>query len=268
MKSELLNFVKNGIVNEKRGENMLFSEITPTRNFNLLYIILDSIFILVLIGLLIAKKKYMTTLWALFGGVLYFIVDYGYFYLISHSREIYINGELQGNLKTALILFWMSMSYGITNFAFIWLCLKKDKDLKMWLLLIIGWWLMIPSVTALGGGNNIQTYRTTNQYHTYMAIILLIGYGGFILYNLFTKKEKIALLKLNLIGISVQFSWEFALLINGIRPLNQNSFTTIVINSLIETNLGMPYIYLIFIWIYRHFQEDLRKVEIQNASHE
>ena len=104
---------------------MLFSEITPTRNFNLLYIILDSIFILVLIGLLIAKKKYMTTLWALFGGVLYFIVDYGYFYLISHSREIYFNGELQGNLKTALILFWMSMSYGITNFAFIWLCLKK-----------------------------------------------------------------------------------------------------------------------------------------------
>lgn len=90
----------------------------------------------------------------------------------------------------------------------------------------------------------------------------------FYFYNLFTKKEKIALLKLNLIGISVQFSWEFALLINGIRPLNQNSFTTIVINSLIETNLGMPYIYLIFIWIYRHFKEDLRKVEIQNASHE
>lgn len=238
----------------------MFFEITPTRNFNLLYIILDSIFILILLIMLLVKKRYLTTLFALFGGILYFIVDFGYFYLLSHSRQILIDDVIQNDLVTGLILFWMSMSYGITNFAFIWLCLRKDKHLKNWLMMIIGWWLMVPLIASLGGPNNIQTFRTTNQYHSYMAIILCIGYGGLLLYNLLTKKKQIPLLWLNVIGISVQFSWEFALLIHGIRPMNANSFSTIVVNSLLETNLGMPYIFLIFLCINRYISEDLKKV--------
>jgi hypothetical protein len=239
---------------------MLF-DITPTRNFNLLYIILDSIFILILLIMLLVKKRYLTTLFALFGGILYFIVDFGYFYLLSHSRQILIDDVIQNDLVTGLILFWMSMSYGITNFAFIWLCLRKDKHLKNWLMMIIGWWLMVPLIASLGGPNNIQTFRTTNQYHSYMAIILCIGYGGLLLYNLLTKKKQIPLLWLNVIGISVQFSWEFALLIHGIRPMNANSFSTIVVNSLLETNLGMPYIFLIFLCMNRYISEDLKKVK-------
>lgn len=239
---------------------MLF-DITPTRNFNLLYIILDSIFILFLLIMLVVKKRYFTTLFALFGGVLYFIVDFGYFYLLSHSRQIMIDDVIQNDLVTGLILFWMSMSYGITNFAFIWLCLRKDKHLKNWLMMIIGWWLMVPLIASLGGPNNIQTFRTTNQYHSYMAIILCIGYGGLLLYNLLTKKKQIQLLWLNLIGISVQFSWEFALLIHGIRPMNGNSISTIIVNSLLETNLGMPYIFLIFLCMNRYISEDLKKVK-------
>ncbi len=239
----------------------MFFEITPTRNFNLLYIILDSIFILILLIMLLVKKRYLTTLFALFGGVLYFIVDFGYFYLLSHSRQILIDDVIQNDLVTGLILFWMSMSYGITNFAFIWLCLRKDKHLKNWLMMIIGWWLMVPLIASLGGPNNIQTFRTTNQYHSYMAIILCIGYGGLLLYNLLTKKKQIPLLWLNVIGISVQFSWEFALLIHGIRPMNANSFSTIVVNSLLETNLGMPYIFLIFLFMNRYISEDLKKVK-------
>ena len=238
---------------------MLF-DITPTRNFNLLYIILDSIFILFLLIMLVVKKRYFTTLFALFGGVLYFIVDFGYFYLLSHSRQIMIDDVIQNDLVTGLILFWMSMSYGITNFAFIWLCLRKDKHLKNWLMLIIGWWLMVPLIASLGGPNNIQTFRTTNQYHSYMAILLVIGYGGLLIYNLLTKKKQIQLLWLNLIGISVQFSWEFALLIHGIRPMNGNSISTIIVNSLLETNLGMPYIFLFFLCINRYISEDLKKV--------
>lgn len=239
----------------------MFFEITPTRNFNLLYIILDSIFILILLIMLLVKKRYLTTLFALFGGILYFIVDFGYFYLLSHSRQILIDDVIQNDLVTGLILFWMSMSYGITNFAFIWLCLRKDKHLKNWLMMIIGWWLMVPLIASLGGPNNIQTFRTTNQYHSYMAIILCIGYGGLLLYNLLTKKKQIPLLWLNVIGISVQFSWEFALLIHGIRPMNANSFSTIVVNSLLETNLGMPYIFLIFLCMNRYISEDLKKVK-------
>lgn len=244
--------------------NFLSEVITPTRNFNLLYIILDSCFICLLLTLLILKKRYLTVIFALFGGILYFLVDFGYFYLISNTRSIFIDGVKQNSLYTGLILLWMSLSYGITNFAFIWLCLSKDKYLKYWLFLIVIWWLVIPSVTIFGGDNNIKTYRTTNAYHTYMAIILLVGYFGLTIYSLFTKKKMINILWLNLIGISVQFFWEFSLLINGIRPYNENSIKTLLINSLIETNLGMPYIYLIYLLIKKHFNEDLKKVEIKN----
>lgn len=118
----------------------------------------------------------------------------------------------------------MLLSYGITNFAFIWLCIKKDEDLKEILFMIIGWWLIVSTISSIGGKNNIVTFRTTSAYHSFMAIMLAIGYGVIIIYNIFSSKEKkIDISRLNLIGIGVQFCWKFALLINGIRPMNTSS---------------------------------------------
>lgn len=242
----------------ERDEIMFLSEITPTRNFSLTYIILDSIFIILFCTLLFVKKRYATLLWSIFGGILYFIVDYGYFHWISNSRIITFNGN-ESEWITFWVLLWMSLSYGITNFAFIWLCLKKDEHLKEWLLLIVLWWLIAPSIASIDTSSQIMTYRTTNQYHFFMAIILVIGYVGLIIYNLLTKKEKAPLFRLLFIGISVQFAWEFSLLINGIRPMNEASFKTILINSLIETNLGLPYMFLIYRAFHSHFTEDLKR---------
>lgn len=238
---------------------LALENINPTRNFNLLYIILDSVFLILLLGLIVYQKKYVTLLWALFGGILYFIVDYGYFHLLSESRHVLVNG-VETSLNTFLVLLWMSLSYGITNFIFIWLSLKKDKNLKEYLILIIGWWLIAPSISQLGGEAIITTFRTTTKYHHFMAIILVIGYIGLIVYNIVSKKEKINILYLILIGVSVQFCWEFALLINGIRPMNANSITTLLVNSLIETNLGLPYMYFIFKYIYSKRNEDLSRI--------
>lgn len=238
----------------------IFTEITPTRNFSLIYIILDSIFIAFFCILLIVKKRYATLLWSLLGGILYFIVDYGYFHLISHSRIITYQGN-QSEAITFWVLLWMSMSYGITNFAFIWLALKKDKYLKEWLLLIILWWLIAPSIASIDTSNPVMTYRTTGQYHFFMGILLLIGYFIVILYNIFTKQAKINLFHLLLIGISVQFAWEFSLLINGIRPLNEASLKTIIVNSLLETNLGLPYMYFLQKFFFKHYNEDFTKLK-------
>ena len=89
--------------------------IVPTRNLNLLYILLDCAFLLVLLGLLLWKKRYSTVLFALFGGILYTVVDFGGFYLLSHSRTVLINGVVQDAAGTFWVLLWMSMSYGFTN---------------------------------------------------------------------------------------------------------------------------------------------------------
>jgi hypothetical protein len=60
--------------------------------------------------------------------------------------------------------------------------------------------------------------------------------------------ERVNLLWLMAIGIGVQFAWEASLLINGIRP---SMWQPVVIDSLIETNPGMPYIY----YIHKYFTE-------------
>lgn len=241
-------------------------QITPTRNFNLLYIILDILFIIILLTLLIFKKRNLTVLFALFGGILYTLVDFGGFYLLSHSRIVFINGIQQDALNTFLVLFWMSMSYGITNFIFIWVLVSKDKLAKYWLFLIIMWWLICPSIASMGGENNITTFRTTTSYHGIMGIILVISYLILIIYTLISGKEIVNILYLCLIGISVQFSWEFSLLINGIRPLNENSLQTLIINSCLETNLGMPAIYLIYHLINKKYNEDGSKKIINNLD--
>lgn len=241
-------------------------QINPTRNFNLLYIILDTLFIIILLSLLIYKKRNLTVLFALFGGILYTLVDFGGFYLLSHSRIVFINGIQQDALNTFLVLFWMSMSYGITNFIFIWVLISKDKLAKYWLFLIIMWWLICPSIASMGGENNITTFRTTTSYHGIMGIILVISYLILIIYTLISGKEIVNILYLCLIGISVQFSWEFSLLINGIRPLNENSLQTLIINSCLETNLGMPAIYLIYHLINKKYNEDGSKKIINNLD--
>lgn len=241
-------------------------QINPTRNFNLLYIILDTLFIIILLTLLIYKKRNLTVLFALFGGILYTLVDFGGFYLLSHSRIVFINGIQQDALNTFLVLFWMSMSYGITNFIFIWVLVSKDKLAKYWLFLIIMWWLICPSIASMGGENNITTFRTTTSYHGIMGIILVISYLILIIYTLINGKEIVNILYLCLIGISVQFSWEFSLLINGIRPLNENSLQTLIINSCLETNLGMPAIYLIYHLINKKYNEDGSKKIINNLD--
>ena len=67
------------------------------------------------------------------------------------------------------------------------------------------------------------------------------------------------------IGILVQLGWEAGLLIGGIRSAGFESLTEklrpLIVNSLLETNLGMPYMYLIFVAITSKFTEQLKRRE-------
>ena len=61
----------------------------------------------------------------------------------------------------------------------------------------------------------------------------------------------------------VQFGWEAGLLIGGIRSAGFATLTEklrpLLVNSLLETNLGMPYIYLIFLAYSRRFTESMQR---------
>lgn len=239
---------------------MLLSEIVAQRVFSRLYIWLDLGFLAVLCALLLCKKRYLTVLWGLAGGILYMLVDYGIFHLATHSRSI--EG---GNLFWVLL--WMSMSYGFTNFVWFWLWYAKDKHLVEWSLLIVVWWIAAPLLASTFGANApvIKIMRTTGSYHGYMALILVLGYGAAIAYNLFQKEKskRFPLLWMLAIGVLVQFAWEFSLLLGGIRSAEISDWgqkiATLVVNSLLETNLGAVPIFCIYALVTSRFTEELKR---------
>lgn len=239
------------------------TEIIAQRVFNPLYIYLDIVFLVALCILLVFKKKYLTLAFGLFGGVLYMIVDYGIFHLALGTRSI------EGGNMFAVLL-WMSLSYGITNFVWIWLWMARDEHRIEWTALIVVWWISAPMIANTFGGGLplIKIQRTTGSYHGYMALILILGYAGAVGYNLFQKDKKYSfpIIYLLITGISVQFGWEFSLLVGGIRSAEFESFSdkimTLVVNSLLETNLGAVPIYCIYVLITSKFTEQFKKRDI------
>ena len=91
------------------------------------------------------------------------------------------------------------------------------------------------------------------------------GYAGVIIYNLFQKdnKARINIPWLLAIGMLFRFGCEAGLLLGGIRPAGfegiAEKLRPLVINSWPETNLGMPYIYLIYLAYSSRFTEDMRR---------
>ena len=237
------------------------NEIIARRQFDPMYIWLDTAFLILFAALLLFKKKYATVIVGAIFGAVYFLVDYGMFHLLLGTRSI------SDGYSLFWTLLWMSVSYGFTNFAWIWLWISRDKNLFEWSLLILSWWLCCPMITATfsGAESPIVIERTTGSYHGYMAILLFAGYLALIIFNMTRKdrKNRINIPWLLAIGILVQFGWEAGLLLGGIRSAGFENFSdkimTLVTNSLLETNLGMPYIYAIFIFWSGRFTERLRR---------
>ena len=239
------------------------------RMFGVPYIVLDSVFILAFLALLLITKRRLAALWAIAGGVLYFIVDYGIFHLLTGSRHIgTVNADgvfsVGGEGMMFGVLIWMSLSYGITNFAWIWLCLKKDKRIAEWTVLIFLWWLVCPILdnAITGDGMHVRIWRETVGYHWFMAVFLAVSYFAVIVYNLFQKDgaKRMRILWLFGIGVAVQFGWEFALLLGGIRSGSMEfaeQLRVLVVNSLMETNLGLPAMYCIYLFVTSRVREDL-----------
>ena len=235
-------------------------DIIARRQFDPLYMWLDIAFLLVFAALLLIKKKYATLIIGVIFGFVFFVVDYGIFHLVFHARTI------SEGYSLFWVLLWMSMSYGFTNFVWIWLWISKDKRLFEWSALILFWWLCAPMIAATFGHseNPVVIQRTTGAYHGYMAIMLFAGYLALIAWNLFQKDtaRRVNILWLLAIGVLVQFGWEAGLLLGGIRSAGFENFAdkllTLVTNSLLETNLGMPYIYAIFLAWSAKFTEQLR----------
>jgi hypothetical protein len=219
-----------------------------SRTFSSLYIILDIIWLVGLAFILLYFKRRLAVIVGLLAGGLYFLVDYGIFYHLLGTRVV-------EGADPLWFLLWLSISYGFTNFAWIWLLLDRDGHAVEWSLLpILGWVTVGQLSQSFGTGfSEITISRGTDGYHGWMALILFVGYLIVVINNL-RGRETMNILWMLAIGFGVQFAWEASLLINGIRPM---IWQPIVINSLIETNLGIPYTYYIHRAVTRRWKEDL-----------
>lgn len=114
----------------------------------------------------------------------------------------------------------------------------------------------------------IKIQRTTGSYHGYMALFMVISYFAVIVYNLIQKDKdkRFNIVWLFVLGVLAQLGWEAGLLIGGIRSADFDPFTkimTLITNSLVETNLGMPAIYCIFLLLTARFTENLKKRDLK-----
>jgi hypothetical protein len=213
-------------------------EVVAARTFNALYIYLDVAWLVIFGAILLWQKKRTAFVAGLIGGLVYFAVDYGIFYRLLGTRVVC-------GADPVWFLLWLSLSYGFTNIAWIWLLLDRDGHEVEWSLLVILGWVTVALLSQSFGASfaAISIQRGTGAYHGVMAFILAAGYGYLIVRNLRTEAgPRVNLLWLLAIGIGVQLSWEFVLLISGIRPA---ALAPLAVNSMIETNLGLPYLYLI-----------------------
>ena len=227
-------------------------DFTVARSFSSLYIILDIIWLLFYAALLLYLKRRMAIIAGLVAGIVYFLIDYGIFYQLLGTRHI-------EGADPFWFLLWLSMSYGFTNLTWIWLLFDRDGHAVEWSLLPILGWVSIGQLSqSFGSGfREISISRGTGSYHGIMALVLCVGYL-IIIFNNLKRKEKINILWLLAIGIGVQFAWEASLLICGIRPA---SWQPVVINSLIETNLGITYFYFIHKYFTKRWKEDLSAIK-------
>jgi hypothetical protein len=229
------------------------TEIVATRSFNFLYVWLDLAWLAGFAGILAGFRRWQALLAGLAGGVIYFAVDYGVFYLALGTRSV-------AGGSPFWVLLWLSFSYGLTNFAWIWLLLDREGNGLEWSLLIVSAWMAVALLAQNFGSRlpAIVTSRGTGAYHGVMALVLFAGYAWLVVRNLRLgpgAPRRAGLGRLLAIGIGVQLAWEAVLLVSGIRP---DGWKALAVNSLVETNLGLPYLYLIHGALSRRIGEDLR----------
>lgn len=112
-----------------------------------------------------------------------------------------------------------------------------------------------------------KKYMTIAVGFTMAIVYMVMDYGIFhLIYHSRSISEGYSLFWVLLwilsIGILVQFGWEAGLLLGGIRSAGfattGEKLLTLTVNSLLETNLGMHYVYWIFAALTGKWTETLR----------
>jgi len=206
------------------------------RIFDLDYLVFDLIFCFLFISILIVKKKKIPFIVGLVCGLLFLIID-GVIWWNIGIREIF-----PPNMKIA-VDFMMDFTYGLLAFSWVMIMFERKniKEIILWTTLLYGGWLIIASLSQILPLNDTEITTIRHMKHLRIVEISIVVIGYLLLVILGYNYKKIIFIFW--VGTMLSFMMESYLLFTGIRP---SGFDLLLYDSLILTNQGIPYLYIIF----------------------
>lgn len=207
------------------------------RKFEFDYILFDALFLVIWVALLIGQKRFGPLKAGLVCAAIVYVID-GVIWTASGVREYGIPAPW---IKYP-VDFMMDVSYGIIAFSWVWIAFEREsaRDVVFWTILLFAGWLLIPFASRWISlvDDPITTVRHMSSRVWVHISVVIGGYLALIAlgYDLKT------LLYVFWVGCMLAFMMEFALLVSGIRSTN---IALLVYETLILTNQGIPYLYVI-----------------------
>jgi hypothetical protein len=137
----------------------------------------------------------------------------------------------------------MDVSYGIVAFSWVWIAFERKswQDVAFWTMALFAGWLIVPVASGLLALNDdpVTTVRHMRGQVWLQIVAVVVGYALLVA----LRYEFRTILYVLWIGCMLTFMMEFSLLVTGIRPANMR---VLVYETLILTNQGVPYVYVIW----------------------
>jgi len=228
------------------------------RKFNVDYIYFDCLFLTIWMSALIVlayRRTKLPLLLGFIGLIVYYAIDLGIWYCITGIRKV------TGPIHPALLMLWVSATPGIVHPSWVMLMIQgvynktmKKREIFFWTSLFF----CVQSIpaflqTALHLDDRVITISRdmSRGSHGVMIFLFCIGYG----FLLFCKIPVTDLLKLFLIGVTVEGFFEYSLWLSGIRS---TAFRAVVFDTVFEFNCGIAILF--FAWSMSLPKED-RSIE-------
>ncbi|MFX0027957.1 MAG: hypothetical protein ACFE8B_02010 [Candidatus Hermodarchaeota archaeon] len=206
------------------------------RVFDLDYLIFDLILFLLYIFVLVKQRKILPFFVGVLCGGLFLIID-GIIWWNTGVREI-----IPANMKIA-VDFMMDFTYGLLAFSWVMIMFEKKnkKEIILWTMLLYGGWFMIASLSQILPLNDVEIITIRHMRHLRIVEISTVVCGYLLL--VFLKYNYKTIIYIFWVGTMLSFMMESYLLFTGIRP---SGFDLLLYDSLILTNQGIPYLFVIF----------------------
>ena len=207
------------------------------RRFEFDYVLFDALFLALWIALLVWQKRSGPLKAGLVCAVVVYVID-GVIWTATGVREYGISAPW---LKFP-VDFMMDVSYGIIAFSWVWIAFERQSpgDVAFWTILLFAGWLAIPFLSRWIPlvDDPVTTVRHMSSRVWLHIAVVVAGYAALIALGVDFK----TIAYVFWVGCMLAFVMEFSLLVSGIRS---PSLALLAYETLILTNQGIPYLYII-----------------------